>query len=155
MNAAPSAYGSDVIGSDVDMLGYKNATLLLVYSPTASSDLRNLEVWTSTVSDSFLVSGTTGAAVASDGTYQVTLLSDESNFRAQGLSGGTISDVTVASNTVASIKQAGVYAFNLKNISRYLNLQYDAEDATGKVVAVFLGHDADYSAPPKAKQAAY
>jgi len=139
-NSATGAAGSDLLVGEIDAGSAQNGTLVLVVDNAAGSDVRNVEVWTSLISD-FATSGTALAAVSSDGTAQIVLTSDTSNLYAQGLLGASVSDLTVSSNTISSITEDGMYVVNCKNVSRYVNVQYDSSGVGSKVSAVFIGHD--------------
>ncbi|HUU94930.1 MAG TPA: hypothetical protein VM487_04255 [Phycisphaerae bacterium] len=141
-NGAIDAISSDLELVEVDTGGAQNGTLILVCNFAASSDIKNLEVWTSTNSD-FMTDGTQITAVASDGTRQVALASDASNFTAKLLTGnGDLnSDVTITSNVVMTLNEDAVYVLNLKSLSRYMNVQYSQGGAASTLTAVFIGHD--------------
>jgi len=135
-----TAAGTDRIMTEVDTGGAENGTLVIVADFAAGSDVNNVEVWTSTVSD-FATAGTALSAVPSDGTAQVTIVSDTSNFFAEGTLGGSISDVTVSGNKISALNQDGMYVLSLKGVSRYLNVQYDGDGTGSKLAVVFIGHD--------------
>ena len=141
-NAAFGAAGSNLILTEIDTGGAQNGTLVLVVDLAASSDMANVEVWTSTATG-FASSGTALAAVASDGTAKVLIASDAQDalMKAEGASAGAISDLTVSSNVISSITQDGVYVIECPNVSRYVNVQYDSDGTGSKVSAVFIGHD--------------
>ena len=140
--AATTTAGSNKIGVEVDTGGAANGTLILSVVLAASSDLANLEVWTSSRSD-FAASGTALTTLASDGRRIITIASDGAKGMcyAASTTAGSISDLTIASGVVANITQTGMYVFALKDLSRYVNFQFD-NDGTGSVLsAVFIGHD--------------
>jgi len=140
-NAATGAAGSDLImTAHGDCGGATNGTLILVVDNAASSDIANVEVWTSRAS-SFATSGTALAAVASDSTRMVTVTSDSGSFVAKLSAGTAMSDITVSSGTIANLTQDGVYFIACRDLSRYINVQYDS-DGTGSVItAVFIAED--------------
>lgn len=154
MNAgALDALADDQILTEVDTGGARNGTLVLSVNLAASSDLSDVTVWTSAVSD-FLTDGTAASAVASDGTAKVTLSSDTSNLYAKGVTDGSISDLNVSDNKIKCISQDGMYVIGLKNLSRYVNVQYDDGGAGNYMSAVFIGHDSP-ELPWGGEQAAY
>ena len=139
--AATGATGSDLILNEIDTGGAKNGTLILVIDNTASSDQANVEVWTSRASN-FATSTSALAAVASDSTAKVKITSDSSNFYSMGVLGASISDVTISStNVISNLTEDGLYVLNLKNLARYVNVQYDSDGTGSKIAAIFIGHD--------------
>ena len=144
INEALAAAGTDKILTEVDTGGATNGTLILTVLNNASSDAMSLvEVWTSSASD-FATSGTALAAVASDGTARVLIASDVQGLNllfAKGTTRGSISDLTVSSNTITKIDQDGMYVISCPNVSKYLNVQYTSAGTTATCSAVFIGHN--------------
>ncbi len=147
------AQSSDNILNEVDTGGARNGVVILHANFAAASDITNVEVWTSAKSN-FLIDGTTGVVSASDGQGLCTLASDKSNLFAEAVAGGSISDLTVSANAISTIDQDGMYIIGVKNVSRYLNVQYDGGTAGHKLSAVFIGED-PVTSPWGGAQAAY
>ncbi len=150
------AAGSDLLLTQLDAnLAHNGTLVLLVETVTSGSDLANLEVWTSSTSD-FGSSGTqlTAQETRSDSIAQVLITSDASNLFSTGTATASVSDVTISSNRVSAINQVGMYVFNCKNISRFIQVQYDSDGTGMKVAQVFIGQDVR-DAPVKANRAAF
>ena len=144
INAALGAAGASKILTEVDTGGATNGTLILTVLQNTNSDAMSaVAVWTSTRSD-FATSGSALAAIASDGLALVKIASDAQGknlLYAQGTTGGTISDIAVASNKITTIDQSGVYVISCPNVSKYLNVQYTSAGTTATCSAVFIGHN--------------
>ena len=141
---ATAAAGADKILTEVDTGNSYNGTLFLTVNAAASSDAMALvEIWTSSASD-FASSGTALAAVTSDGTARVKIVSDAQGLNmlyAKGVTNTAISDLTVSSNTITAIDEDGVYAISCPNVSKYLNVQYTSVGIGSTVSATWVGHD--------------
>ena len=141
LRESTGAKGSDVFLKEIDCGSAQNGTLLLLVDTiVAASDLANIDIWTSNVSD-FGSSGTQITAVASDSRAQIVLTLDSSNVEQITDFENTISDVAISSNKITAINQAGLYVFNCKDLARYLKVQYDSDGTGGKVSQAFIGHD--------------
>jgi len=138
--AATQARGSDVLLGEMDCGGAQNGTLLLIVDNAASSDVANLDIWTSNRSD-FCTSGTQRTAVASDGTRQIVIASDFSTIKSTDLRDAAISDLTISSNKISSITEDGLYAIAIRDCGRYLQVQYDSDGTGSKMTGAFIGHD--------------
>lgn len=139
--ASTAAAASDALMGEIDAGNARNGTLILQLDMPVNSDMNDIQVWTSSQSD-FGTSGTALTAVASDGLRQVELSSDDSNLWA-AKSDGTVltSHFTVASNTIASVSDVCTIALNLKNIGRYVRVQYNSQGTGGQITQTFIGHD--------------
>ena len=156
IGAATGALGSDLILNEVDTGTAKNGTVVVTLNNAASSDVRNLEIWTSTRSN-FATSGTALAAIASDGLAKIAIESDTANnskLFAKGIFNGTISDITVTSNGLSDLNQDMMVVINCPNVSKYLNIQYDSSGTGGIISATFIGHDLE-EAPYAGARTAY
>lgn len=143
INAATGATGSDLILNEVDCGGAENGTLVIVLQNTASSDVANLEVWTSMASDFSNSSGTQLSTVTSDGTRIVLIASDanDGNAYMQGVLNAAMSDLTITTGTVSNMYEDGMYVFDCPNVARYLNVQYDSDGTGSTISAVFIGRN--------------
>jgi len=141
LRQATGAKGSDVFFYELDAGGAQNGTLLLLVDTiAATSDMANMEIWTSNRSD-FGSSGTQLAAIASDSCALIVLTSDASTVYSIDVNEAGVSDITISSNTISAINEPGLYAFAVKNCARFVKIQYDS-DGTGCAVAqAFVGHD--------------
>ena len=132
---------SDLIMNEIDTGGSQNGTLILTVNHT--DDLSNIEVWTSTRSD-FATSTSALSAIASDGLRMVTLASDAKSYDSafsHGTLGTVYSDITISSGRISTINEDGMYVFTLKNLSRYVNVQFNGHGAGTDLTCVFIGHD--------------
>ena len=156
--ATPSDYvatGSDEIFAEADTGGCPNGTIVLLTNLFTSSDIYNVEVWTSNVSD-FATAGTALAAVASDGTKLVPIVSDDSNLIAIGKTDAALSDLSIsATYGISDIAQDGMYVINVKGLARYVNVQFDNNTAGNVLACLFIGHDSPSGQPFPGKTTAY
>lgn len=140
-NNAANTTSDNAVLQEIDTGGARNGTLVVSYGYD-SDQIANVEVWTSAMSD-FATYGTALAAVPSDGTRQVELTSDadtlasyDSNNAAESgvlsVTGSTISDLGAADRTVV---------IALKDLSRYVNVQFDGDGTTTDWSVAFIGHD--------------
>jgi len=136
--AATGAAGDDLILNEIDVGTAQNGTLILIVDNAASSDVTNVNVWTSVTSD-FLTSGMAGSDTTA--ATAVVVKSDTSNLAAEGILGASLSDLTVSTNTIATISEDGMYAVNIKDLKRYVNVSYTSAGAGGSIAAAFVGHD--------------
>ena len=140
-NAATGAEGSDLIFTEIDTGGAANGTVVLVVDAAAASDAcQHLEIWTSSATG-FATSTVALAAVASDSTRLVEIASDTGSLYAIGASEAAISDLTVTDYAIAEINQDGVYGIDVRNLGRYINIQYDSSGTGSSISAVFVGGD--------------
>lgn len=152
INGATGAAGSDLLVGEIDTGGAQNGTLILVVNNAASSDVANVEVWTSTRSD-FATSTTQISAIVSDGCAQLAIASDLDSLYAKGVLEAAVSDLTVSSNRISNLTEDGMYVINLKNCRRYINCQYDSDGAGGTIACVFIGHNLETAPWPGARTA--
>jgi len=136
--AATGAAGDDLILNEIDVGTAQNGTLILIVDNAVSSDVTNVNVWTSVTSD-FLTSGMAGSDTTA--ATAVVVKSDTSNLAAEGILGASLSDLTVSTNTIATISEDGMYAVNIKDLKRYVNVSYTSAGAGGSIAAAFVGHD--------------
>lgn len=142
--------GTNKIASEVDVGTSQNAEAFLVLELAAASDLDNVDFWTSQTSD-FLTAGAAGGSNAN--ATQIKVTSDA--IQAYDVYDGSISDLTVSSNTISTIDQPGVYRIALPDVKRYVNMQYDGNvgSGTSRYSLVIVGYDQQDS--PSTEQTAY
>lgn len=127
LSAVTAAAGANKVCTEVDIGSARNATVVVVYAgAAAASDLDNIDFFSNHAS-SVVSSGSAGAS--SD---LVTITQDTEN---------NTSDVTISSNVIATIK-SGYYTFFLKDLRRYLNMQYDSTGAGSYLTVVVFAYDA-------------
>lgn len=152
-NAATGAAGSDLISAvHGDLGGAKTATAYLIVDNAAASDLANVEFWTSNASD-FATSGTALAAVASDSTAMIVVTSDMGSLVARGTLNSALSDLTVSSGSIANIVQDGLYQIALRNVARYVVMQYDSDGTGSRYSLAVVAEDLDRAPFPGATTA--
>lgn len=138
---ATAAAGSDKVLTEIDCGNAQNGTLILYVEPASSSDLANVEVWTSRLT-SFASAGTQVTAVTSDSTRKVAIASDADGIVAVVSAGADLTTkLTVSSNKISAISEEGMYAINCKDVARYLTVQYDSDGVGSYVTSIFIGHD--------------
>ena len=138
------ATGSDLILQELDTGNANNGTLVLYVDTVPSqSDMANIQVWTSNVSDFSAGSGTQITAVVSDGTRLVEIVSDTRDTELYAILAfeDTVSDITVSSNKISTINEAAIYVITCPNVGRYVKVQYDSDGTGGKCSQVFIGHN--------------
>lgn len=150
--AATPAAGANKIGREVNMGGAQNATVIVTLEPATDSDLQNFEIWTSTRSD-FATAGTALSALASDGRRQIVIGSDH---YAEKMTAGLAGTLNINSTgTVAKMSDNAVYAFDCRDVSKFLNVQYD-NDGTGSELHIsVIGHDVQTRTPWPGVKAKY
>jgi len=152
-NVATGAESSDVLFTEIDTGGAQNGTIILVVDAAAGSDaVQQLEIWTSRATG-FASTGVQLTAVASDSTRQCKIASDTGSLYAIGASEAAISDLTVTDYAIAEINQDGVYGIDVRNLGRYINIQYDSSGTGSSISAVFVGGDLMTAPWPGARSA--
>lgn len=140
-NNIASVSASDKICTEIDVGTAQNGTLAIVVNYTEA--IKNLDIWTSSVSD--FGSDTTAHAATTGVTEKVVISSDTSNLYAcKYKSGANPSDLyglSVSSNTIASIGESQMIVVNVKNLKRYLNVQYSGFGTSTVWSMSFIGHD--------------
>lgn len=126
----------------------KNGIIVLAVKVPSSSDIANIDFWTSRRSD-FMTAGTAGATVVSDGQRKLEISSDSqcthfymSKHGNMKPGPGSGSAVAISSNTVTKISDSGTYVFAVNDLAEYVCMQADMDGAGTLAAVTFIGWDA-------------
>ena len=142
-NCAATASGSNRVCTEGDVGNARNGLLIIAADFAASSDINNICLGVSN----------TSALVSAGTAYPASDLADIVSD-AQNTVDSTGSDVTIASNTIATLDEDGIFVFHVANLKRYVNLQYDGDGSGSKFTAVLVATDL-VDAPYAAARTAY
>ena len=134
---------ADGIGTEAFMGTTRNG--LLVLNVLTTSEIDNIGVFSSVTSD-FLTAGSAGS-------------SDDQNLLVQDTVNSTATVTVGSTGTISSISAAGVYVFNVHNLRKYANIQFDnvvsdTAAAVNKMTATLVGLDLE-QAPHAAATTSY
>lgn len=144
------ANSSDLITTICDMGGCQDAIAIIDVNYTTNAFM-DLAFWTSS-SDTCGVAGT--AQTATTNTVQVAITSDKDNLVSKDSSNNNVSDLTVSNNIISTIAADGVTVVELKNIRRYLYMQYTGLGTGSYMGVTFIGKNST-EAPWSGSRAAY
>ena len=147
---AATANTSDLITSICDMGTCQNATAVINLEHT-TNDVMDVAFWTS-CSDTVCVSGT--AKTATTNTVAVVVTSDADTIQAVKSDGTAITGLSVSSNIISTLDSDCSVIVDLRNIRRYLCMQYTGLGSGSTMGVTFLGRDM-MEAPSNAARTAY
>jgi len=139
---AVSANTSDLITTICDMGDCQNATAIIAIEYTDA--LTGIQFWTSS-SDSCITSGTQQTATTN--TVAVAIASDDDSL--QSWNGNTqVTNLSVSSNTIATVAATQTITVELPNIRRYLVGQFNGHGSSSVLSMTFIGRDPSGSERP-------
>lgn len=145
-----SVADDDQILGEVDVGTCKNGIVVLQVETGGDYTMSDVTIATSATSD-FLTAGT--AAGSSD---LLTVASDARNELVQAftLLNASVSDLTIASNSIESVTEDGTYVIHVDGLKRFVNIQYSSTNTALLLGAVILAYDAQI-APHQTAETAY